>query len=218
MILHKLILVLTLSVLAAGCTGTYKGFTEPTSKNTMLVVGRVIVEDKGYTERPAVYKDALRVAIYGVGTDGEEYGEWVTTDENGYYALANMPMGEYVIKAIRLTVGAGQLLTIENRLNFSDDPYLITNREFFIFDGGYFPFEPVGRIQSLKHHIFTLDQSNKNILMVRNVALYVLKDYELHNGEVLNDGPVEEYFIKKYPNSAWKEDLEESAQVNRYPR
>lgn len=218
MYLKKIYFIFVLFVFLNGCTESYKGFTEPQSENSMLVVGRVIVEDKGYTEKPQVYKENLRIAIYGLAEDGAEMGEWARTDENGYFVLANVPKGEYVIKAIQLTVGAGQFLTIENRLSFSDDPYLITNREFFIFDGGYFPYEPVGRVQSLKHHIFTLDQSNRNILMVRNMALYKLNNIELHNGEVLNAEPVERYFIEKYPKSAWNKYLEESAVVNRYPR
>ena len=214
----KILLIILVFILIYSCGQKYKGFIEPSSENSMLVVGRVIVEDKGYTERPEVYKKDLRIAIYGVGNDGRDIGEWVTTDENGYFVLADIPNGEYAIKAVRLTVGAGQLLTIESRLNFADDPYLITNREFFIFDGGYFPFEPVGRIQSLKHHIFIIDQSNRNILMVRNMVFYTLKDYKLHNGEVLNAAPVERYFIEKHPNSAWNKYLEQSANVNKYRR
>ena len=216
--LIRFYIILVLFVFINGCTESYKGFTEPESENSMLVVGRVIVEDKGYTEKPEVYKENLRIAIYGLAEDGTEIGVWARTDENGYFVLANVPQGEYVIKAIQLTVGAGQFLSIENRLGFSDDPYLITNRDFFIFDGGYIPFAPVGRLQRLKHHIFTLDQSNRNILMVRNMASYKLNNIELHNGEVLNAEPVERYFINKYPKSAWNKYLEESAIVNRYPR
>jgi hypothetical protein len=211
-------IILGLVIFISGCSESYKGYTEPSPENTMLVVGQVIVEDKGYTENPQVYKENLRVGIYGLAEDGSELGEWARTDENGYFVLANLPKGEYVIKALQLTVGAGQFLTIECRLGVPDDAYLITNREFFVFDGGYFPFEPVSRIQSLKHHIFTLDQSNRNILMVRNMALYRLNDIELHTGEVLNAEPVERYFMAKYPNSAWNKYLEESAAVNRYAR
>ena len=180
-------------LLLIGCSGTKKGFIEPTAENTMLVVGRVIVEDKGYTEKPEVYKQDLRVAIFGLCEDGSEHGIWARTDEQGYFVLSNVPKGEYTIKAIQLTVGSGQFLSIENRLGFADDPYLIVNREFFIFEGEYFPFEPVGRIQSLKHHIFTLDQSNQNIFQVRNMALYRLNNYELHTGEKLTADPVEQY-------------------------
>jgi len=218
MVLKNVIIATAMLILFHGCSQSFKGFTEPTSENTMLVIGRVIVEDKGYTERPEVYKKDLRIAIYGKGKDGTEQGIWARTDENGYFVLSNVPMGEYAVKAVQLTVGSGQFLSIENRLGFVDDPYLIVNREFFIFEGDYFPFEPVGRIQSLKHHIFTLDQSNRNILQVRNLALYQLNDYELHTGEMLTAEPVEQYFIAKYPNSAWKEELETSAAVNRYPR
>jgi hypothetical protein len=216
--LKKTLMLLIVLALISGCSQSYKGFTEPTAENTMLVVGRVIVEDKGYTEKPEVYKQDLRVAIFGLSADGEELGFWARTDENGYFVLSNVPMGEYAIKAVQLTVGSGQFLSIENRLGFVDDPYLVVNREFFIFEGEYFPFEPVGRIQSLKHHIFTLDQSNRNILQVRNMAVYKLKNYELHTGEKLTAEPVEQYYIDKYPNSVWNKDLEVSAAVNRYPR
>jgi hypothetical protein len=218
MLLKKISIMLGLLMFIYGCASSHKGFTEPTSENSMLVVGQVIVEDKGYTENPQVYKEYLRVGIYGLAEDGTEIGEWARTDSNGYFVLANVPKGEYAIKALQLTVGNGQLITIENRLGFSDEPYIITNREFFIFEGGYFPFEPVGRIQCLKHHIFTLDQSNRNILQVRNMALYKLKDIELHNGEMLNAEPVEMYFIKKYPTSGWNKYLEESANFNKYKR
>jgi hypothetical protein len=214
----KMLMFLVILILISGCSQSYKGFTEPSAENTMMVVGQVIVEDKGYTEKPEVYKEDLRIAIFGLGADGEELGFWARTDENGYFVLSNVPMGEYAVKAVQLTVGSGQFLSIENRLGFSDEPYIIVNREFFIFEGGYFPFEPIGRIQSLKHHIFTLDQSNRNILQVRNMAVYKLNNYELHTGEMLTAEPVETYFIEKYPNSAWKKDLEQSAAVNRYPR
>jgi hypothetical protein len=218
MYLTKSSITLGLLIFICGCAESYKGFTEPTSENSMLVVGRVIVEDKGYTENPQVYKENLRIGIYGLAEDGTELGEWARTDENGYFILSNVPMGEYVIKAVQLTVGSGQFLSIENRLGFVDDPYLIVNREFFIFEGEYFPFEPVGRIQSLKHRIFTLDQSNHNILQVRNMVWYKLDNFELHTGEKLTADPVERYFIEKHPKSAWNIFLEESATVNRYPR
>jgi hypothetical protein len=218
MSLKQLSLILYILAFLSGCSKSFKGFTEPVDANSMLVVGRVIVEDKGFTEKPAVYKEDLRVAIYGLCEDGSEQGIWARTDSNGYFVLSNVPKGEYVIKAVQLTVGSGQFLSIASRLGFADEPYLIVNREFFIFEGGYFPFEPVGRIQSLKHHIFTLDQSNQNILQVRNMALYKLNNYELHTGEKLTAGPVEQYFIEKYPNSAWNEELKKSAAVNRYPR
>jgi hypothetical protein len=214
----KRIVIFAVMILIIACAQQFLGFAEPTSENTMLVIGQVIVEDKGYTDKPSVYKQDIRVGIYGVGKDESETGVWVRTDENGYFALANVPIGEYAIKALQLTVGAGELTTIENRLSFSDDPYVITNREFFVFNGGYFPYEPVGRIQSLKHNIFTLDLSNRNVLIVRNISVNTLTDYTLDNGEVLNQGPVERYFINKYPNSAWNKDLEESAESNRFKR
>lgn len=200
------------------CATSYMGFKEPTSDISMIVVGRVIVEDDGYTDRMAVYKNNINVGIYGKTDNGDDLGEWVSTDEQGYFVLSDAPKGEYVIKAVQLTVGAGQLLTIENRLSYADDPYYISNRDIIIFSGEYFPFEPVGRVQSLKHTIFKLDFPNRDIVTVKSRALNTLDEFEVYGGEILNAGPVERYFIQKYPNSKWLEPLEQSANIIRYKR
>ena len=87
-----------------------------------------------------------------------------------------------------------------------------------IFNGSYFPFEPVGRIQNLQHTLFSLDFSNKNLPQVRTLNDNVLNNIELINGEVLNEEPVEAYFIQKHPDSSWRKELEESKKAIRYPR
>ena len=165
-----------------------------------------------------LYKNNINVGIYGKTENGDDIGEWVSTDEQGYFVLSDAPKGEYVIKAVQLTVGAGQLITIENRLSYADDPYYISNRDIIIFTGLYFPFEPVGRVQSLKHNIFKLDFPNRDIVTVKSRALNTLDEFEVYGGEILNAGPVERYFIQKYPNSKWLEPLEQSANIIRYKR
>jgi hypothetical protein len=37
-----------------------------------------------------------------------------------------------------------------------------------------------------------------------------LNQYKLLDNSVLNDGPVEDYFIAKYPGSLWKNELEKA--------
>ena len=214
----KFLLLLIMVICISACVTSYQGFREPTSDQSMIVIGQVIVQDDGYTDRPKLYKKDIRVGIYGKTENGHDIGEWLTTDENGYYVLTDVPKGEYVLKAIQLTVGAGQLVTIENRWSYADDSFIITNRDFIAFTATYFPFEPVGRVQSLKHTIFTLDLPNRNVTTVKFAMLNTLDNITVYGGEVLNEGPVERYFIEKYPDSKWREPLEQSANIIRYKR
>ncbi len=212
------LLLISLIFLLLTCSSGIQGLKEPSSNKTMLIVGRVIVEDKSYSDRHGLYKSGIDVAVVGKTKSGKDIGSWTTTDENGYFCISNVPMGEYALKGARLSIGRGDLVIIENRLSSPSDPYLLTYNTELIFNGNYFQFAPVGRIQSLQHTIFTLDYSNHSVKQVRYLTTNKLVDIKLYNGEVLNAGPVEEYFIQKYPESAWRQALEKSAKIVRLRR
>jgi hypothetical protein len=200
------------------CASGLSGFKEPTGDDTMLIVGRVILEDDYYTEEVGVYLGDIEVAVLGRTSEGKDIALWTNSDENGYFAIADAPKGEYALKGIRTLIGRGSLVTIENRLRLSTDVYMISSKPQIIFNGQYFPFEPSGRIQSLQHNIFRLDRMSKSTNQVNYNYSNTLKDLKLSDGKVLNSGPVEEYFIEKYPESVWKPLLEESAKVVRFKR
>jgi hypothetical protein len=212
------LLLLTLTFIFLSCAGGLKGFKEPTSADTMLVVGRVVLEDNYYTEELGTYFADIEVAVLGKTEDGKTQAMWANTDENGYFALADVPKGEYVLKGIRALIGTGALVTVTNRLRLSTDVYVISARPQVIFNGQYFPYEPVGRIQSLQHNIFRLDRMSKTTNQVNYTVKHSLAEYKLNDGKVVNDGPVEEYYMSKYPDSAWNSALQESAQIIRFKR
>ncbi len=218
--MRKLLLLAVLGALvfSMSCASGLSGFKEPTSDDTMLVIGRVIIEDNYYTQETAVYKEGIEVGILGRTAEGKDLALWAHTDENGYFALADVPKGEYAIKAVRALISRGSLVTIVNRLRLSTDTFMLSSKSSIIFNGQYFPFEPVGRVLSLQHNIFQLDRMSATTNQVNYVLKHSLKNFKLVDGEVLNDGPVEEYFIKKYPDSAWRKALEESAKVIRFRR
>ena len=218
--MKKLLVVLLLGALAyiVGCASSVSGFKEPTSDDTMIVVGRVIIEDHYYTQETGVYKEGLEVAIYGKTDEGKEVGLWTVTDEDGYFAVADLPKGQYALKGVRALIGRGTQVTITNRLRLSSDQYMVTSKPTIIFSGQYFPFEPTGRVISLQHNIFRLDRMSAQTNQVNYKYKHSLQNYELVNGEVLNDGPVEKHFIEKYPDSAWRPLLEESSKVVRFRR
>lgn len=206
--------LLIIPVLFLHCASTAKGFVEPSLDDNMLVIGSVIVEDNGYTDKRTVYKKDIRVAIMGKSANGTEAGYWAKTDENGYFVLADVPRGVYVLKAIQLSVGYGDFVTIDNRLNSPNDTYLISQKANILFNASYFPELSASRIQNLKHTVFTLDVTNRRVMSVRFDNAISLKDYKFHNGETLTTDRVETYFIEKYPESAWRSSLEESGQAN----
>jgi hypothetical protein len=217
----KRIAVIPLVLMAAlilSCAAGLQGFKEPTSDNTMLVVGQVLIEDNYYTEETAVYKASIEVAVMGKTSEGKRLGLWANTDENGYFSIADAPKGEYVIKGVRALIGRGSLVNITNRLRLSTDVYTVSGQSTMLFNGEYFPFEPVGRIQSLQHNIFRLDRMSSTTNQVNHMVSNFPKDIKLVDGEILTAGPVEEYFIQKHPASAWVSFLTESAKVARYKR
>ena len=215
-----LLVLATIMMMYLGCASTMGSFKEPTSDDTMIVIGHIIIEDDYYTNETGSFRKGMEVAIVGKTEKSGDVGLWATTDENGYFALADVPKGEYAIKGVRTIVGRPpSAITITNRLRLSTDPYRVTNTETPIqFTAVYFPFEPKGRVQSLQHVIFKLDKMSSSTGMANYTVKNSLKDYQLVDGTVENAGPVEEYFVEKHPESAWKSLLEESAKTIRFRR
>jgi hypothetical protein len=213
------ILLFAVVAMIMGCAGTsLQGFKEPTSDETMLIVGSVILEDNYYTEETAVYKKNIEVAVLGKSEAGEQLAFWTTTDENGYFSIADVPKGEYALKAIRVLIGQGSFVTIENRLRVSSDAYWLSTKQTVIFRGEYFPFEPKDRITSLQHNHFMVDRMSQSTQRVNHSAKNRLENLKLVSGETISAGQVEEYFIEKYPQSAWVPFLKKAADIVRFQR
>ncbi|MBN2413821.1 hypothetical protein JXQ31_19260 [candidate division KSB1 bacterium] len=214
-----ILLLIAASVLSLSCASTLGGFKEPTKENTMLVVGHILLEDDYYTDEINTYTKNIEVAVIGKTSAGKELGLWTKTDENGYFAVADVPMGEYALKGIRTIIGRSNAITVTNRLRLSTDPYRVESSEKPItFNAQYYPLEPVGRIQSLQHNLFKLDQMSGQTSQANTNMVFTIKDYKTVTGEVMNAGPVEDYFMEKYPDSAWKPFLENSRETLRFKR
>lgn len=202
-----------LPVTAAGavvlsCATTYQGLVEPTSENSVLVVGAVFVVNNYYNERFEIYRPSIEVAIMAkVSQDGKEQikGYWTQTDENGYFALANVPPGQYALKGIRFTLSTGDLLTISNPLRFSGSTYMLqpSSKTIILFDGDYFAFEPKGRVVNMLTNRFTIDRATDRTRHVEHEAASEVPEFRSPTGQVLSFPKPPEYFTQKYPQSAW---------------
>ncbi|MCR4438998.1 MAG: hypothetical protein QHJ34_14335 [bacterium] len=190
------------------CATTYQGLVEPTSENSVLVVGAAFVVNNYYNERFEIYRPSIEVAIMGkVTQNGKEQikGYWTQTDENGYFALANVPPGQYALKGIRFTLSTGDLLTISNPLRFSGSTYMLqpSSKTIILFDGDYFAFEPKGRVVNMLTNRFIIDRATDRTRHVEHEAASEVRELKSPTGQVWTFPKPPEYFIQKYPQSAW---------------
>ncbi|NOY78471.1 MAG: hypothetical protein GXO76_11445 [Calditrichaeota bacterium] len=213
---RKVVLLLSvwlIGIVLAGCGGNLKSLTQPpTSENTVLIIGQVILENNFYnTNQTEVVKNGIQVAVIGqIEKNGKKkiVGYWATTDENGYFYLADVPNGVYNLKGIKGVVSRGTLVTITNPLKYTGSVFQIQPGEIVIFDGRFFPFKPQNRIVDLQHNLFVIDKTSERTGSVNHMAYLSLKNAKLVTGETITEPPVPKYFLEKYPTSPWKPYLE----------
>jgi hypothetical protein len=46
------------------------GFKEPTSENTILIIGSILLQDQYYTENLGVYREGIELAVFGNSVNG----------------------------------------------------------------------------------------------------------------------------------------------------
>ncbi|MBD3289775.1 hypothetical protein GF337_13290 [candidate division KSB1 bacterium] len=193
-------------VVIINCGSTLQNLPQPQqSKN--LIIGSLIFEIDGYQNVTRAYRDNIEVAIVGrYVEDGQlkQFGEWITTDEYGYFQIANVPDGEYAIKGFRNRVISLGDLNIVNHLN---DPhrnfYELIHDNLIGFNADIFDTKPQQRIINFQHNIFRLYQNE----IVDHKRLNRLRDYKLSDGDVISEPPVPVYFIENYPESGWSDFL-----------
>lgn len=190
--------------LQLACAAGMQGFKEPTSENSILVVGNVIFENKYYNDQLESIRKNINVAIVGkLEADNKAHGYWVTTDENGFFCLADVPRGKYAIQGLKVYLGQGELLTIANPLKRSGSYFQIQRREYVVFQADYIPIESQARIYNLGYNHFWIDSSTRSSAQVEHHTYYKVENLPLVNGTKLTLPDIEQYFLDKYPTSGW---------------
>jgi len=207
------ILFICLWALWISCgAGLEMGFNEPSSNDTMLVVGRIMLEI-GTTLTAGIYDGEMSVAVVGQDEKGKTIGFWTKTDPEGYYAFADVPRGKYMVKTIKAMVRDVGLVTITSRLTGGNNYYYFSKEEFVPLTGDYFPYEAAGRVLDLRHLVIRLEDPDLAKIPVQSSSFVRLSDYRTVTGEIIKAAPVPQHFVDQYPESAWKSDL-----INSLPR
>jgi len=192
-----------ISVFIISCSNSVQMLPEPIeSKN--LLIGSLIFDIDGYEDNFATIRQNIEVVIIGrFVQDGniKNFSEWVTTDENGCFFIANVPDGEYAIKGFRThLIGLGNLI-IENELIDPQRNYFeLMAKDVISMTGELFDMRADQRIVNFRHNIITLHRSG----IIDNRRYDRLQDVKLSTGEVLNRPPVPIYFLEKFEGTGWE--------------
>lgn len=200
--IYSMLIVLLVTFQLLNCSSSVQMVPEPVEQKDLLI-GSLIFDIDGYQDNFQTIFKNIEVAIIGrYVQDGQlkNFGHWVTTDENGYFYIANVPDGEYAIKGFRVQlIGLGNI-GIENEL---DDPeqnyYELSDEEMIGFSGELLDTRSHQRIVNFKHNIFTLHRTR----IVDHKRFDRLQNIKLSTGEVLNDPPVPVYFMERFEGSGW---------------
>ena len=202
------VMILAAMLYAAGCAGGYSTtLTEPQGDN-MLLMGSVIVENVGYRNKQESYTKDIEVSFMG---DVEEEGETVRksitifADENGYFAVENVPQGQWALKGIRAYTPGGDW-TIWNELRMPNERWAVAPATFYYpFTGTHFPTSPVGNVYNYHHNVFSVLPGQE----VRHYRIAYMEGDQFHLTDTYDRPLVVEYFLEKYPNSGWVPILEQ---------
>jgi len=200
------LLILILALMIA-CSSSVSMLPAPMdSKN--LLIGALIFDVNGYNDRFESVRKQIEIAIVGnVIEQGEmkRFGEWATTDENGYFFLANVPDGEYVIKGFRIhSIGADNLTISNDLINPREDYYELKDEDIIYLQADYFDTKSNQRIVNFKHQIFTLHANE----FIKHEQYDELREVKLSTGERVTEPPVPQYFLDKFPANPWSKYLE----------
>ncbi|NOZ62448.1 MAG: carboxypeptidase regulatory-like domain-containing protein [Calditrichaeota bacterium] len=184
------------------CGSTLPEIDEPV-ENKCLIIGSVIFDVNGYHEVNTTVRENIEVAIIGKVIDsGQEkrVGFWAETDDNGYFALANVPPGMYAIKGFRTrTMDLGDVAVINELTDPQRNYFELSRSDAIPMTGSLLDVASKNRVINFKHNIFSLHR-NGIISFQRSNQI---RDFKLSAGDVINLPPVPSYFLEKFPASAW---------------
>lgn len=195
--------MITISIFIISCSSSIQMLPEPV-ENQNLLIGSLIFDIDGYEDNFATIRQNIELVVVGKFVkDGriQNFGQWATTDENGYFFIANVPEGEYAIKGFRThLIGLGNL-TVENELIDPEQNYFeLKDSDVISMTGNLFDVRSNQRIVNFQHNIITLYRSG--IIDLKRYDR--VREVKLSTGEILSSPPVPIYFLEKFEGTSWE--------------
>ena len=191
-----------ISLLHLSCGSSVQNIPQPEDEMN-LIIGSLIFDINGYEDNFLVIKDNIEVAIVGSYEQNgklHNFGRWVTTGEEGYFCIANIPEGEYAIKGFRVNVMGLDELRVANELSDPQRNYFELNAHDMIsLQGDLFDVKSNHRIVNFEHNIFTLHRNG----IVDHSRHERLRNVKVSTGEIIERPTVPLYFLEILGESGW---------------
>lgn len=185
------------------CSSTEQMLPEPLPEQN-LIIGSLLLDIDGYQDNFATIEKNIEVAIIGsVEKNGkiQRFGQWATTDENGYFYLPNVPAGEYAIKGFKTRwSGIGDLVIANELVDPQRNYYELLESDIIAFTGDLLDVRSDRGVINFGHNIFTLHRGG----MIRWQRYDRIRDMKLATGEIIQRPPVAYYFAEKFATTGWE--------------
>ena len=203
----KCLVLLSILILFFSCSSSIKMLPMPV-ENKNLLIGSLIFDVNGYNDKYLTVRENIEIAIVGNYVEKGElkkFGEWTITDENGYFYLANVPDGEFVIKGFRIhSIGADNLTISNELIDPNENYYELKSEDIIYLQANFFDTKSKQGIVNFKHNVFTI-HSNE---FIQHMKHSILRDVKLSTGEVISEPSVPQYFLDKFAGTPWINYLE----------
>jgi hypothetical protein len=184
------------------CAGGKAFVPQEPQEGKSLVVGAVLIENNGVEDVYEAKTSKITVVVVGKSEEnGKEVvkGYRVKTDENGYFALQNVPKGIYIIKGFEADLGFQTHMVVTSRWD--------GKRQIFYPKQGMIDYtvrewpegEP-GKVFDMRIKYFLVDRAGR----VADKQFKRLKDKRgIIPNKVYNMPSPVEYYKSKYANWGW---------------
>ena len=196
----------------AGPSGGLKFLEEPKEGN-VVIIGNVVIENINQEFAFDNWDYSSQVVIMGRTADGTLNHYTVSTDDQGYYCLPNVPAGRYALKAAILPVPGGIPLKLVNDLASRDSEfYRMRHPERPIdYTAKWLPPRVDGRIINLGIIWLGLRTPQVSDLSTKSIGIVVMSKFSEsiktkrfwdYGYPYTREDPLT-YFKKKFPDSGW---------------
>ena len=212
----SLLFVCSISSLILGCAGSKPSLInlqEPAT-DRVLVIGNVIVENIDQGLQFETWDFPCEVIIIGKATASDTLSHFlITTDDQGYFALENVPSGLYGIKAVIVPLFGSQPLKLVNPLDSpASEYYRMKHPERDIeYTANYIPGKAENHVVNL--NINWLGLRSAEVEGISGDKIGVVMKQQLNEGfenkqfwtsgvSISREEPLQ-YMKNKFPNSGW---------------